>query len=58
MEDYKKMYYRLFSRVSDIIEELQNAQRETEEMFLRQSEERTPLKLYPDKQDKAGENAP
>ena len=34
MENYKEMYLKLFSAVSDAIELLQAAQREVEEMFV------------------------
>ncbi len=32
MDDYKKMYYTLFNKLTDIIYELQIVQRKTEEM--------------------------
>ena len=38
MENYKKMYYTLFNNVSNIIEELQKAQMQTEEMYMSQQE--------------------
>jgi len=34
MPDYKKMYFRLFNKVSDAIELLQQAQLEGEEAFI------------------------
>lgn len=34
MADYQKMYVRLFNRVTDAIEELQQAQRDTEQLYL------------------------
>ncbi len=34
MSNYKKMYYRLFNRISDVIDELKEIQQETEEMFI------------------------
>lgn len=34
MPDYQKLYTTLFNRVSDIIEELQKAQQEAEEMYI------------------------
>lgn len=34
MNIYKEMYYKLFNRVTDAIEELKAAQLEAEEMFL------------------------
>ena len=32
MDDYKRMYYTLFNKLTDIIYELQMVQRQTEEM--------------------------
>ena len=37
MPDYKEMYFELFGKVSDIIEELQNIQKEMEEKYLSDS---------------------
>ena len=34
MDDYKQMYCTLFNRVSDIIAELQQAQRQAEELYI------------------------
>lgn len=34
MADYKKMYHSLFNAVSDAVELLQKAQRDTEEMYI------------------------
>ena len=34
MDCYQKMYYKLFNTMTDVIKELQDAQKETEEMFL------------------------
>ena len=34
MPDYKKMYHRLFNVQTDVIETLQQAHRETEEMYI------------------------
>ncbi len=39
MPDYKKMYTTLFNSVTDAIEILQQAQNETEEIFVNSSEE-------------------
>lgn len=39
MDCYREMYCRLFHKVTDIIEELQVIQMETEEMFLTQEPE-------------------
>ena len=33
MDCYREMYYQLFNKVTDVIEELQKVQQETEEMF-------------------------
>lgn len=38
MADYKKMYETLFNRVTDIIEELKEIQRTTEEMYIQGGE--------------------
>lgn len=38
MPDYQKLYTTLFNRVSDIIEELQKAQIEAEEMYISEEE--------------------
>ncbi|MGI5985560.1 MAG: hypothetical protein ACOX7O_06865 [Oscillospiraceae bacterium] len=34
MPDYKKMYYVLFNKITDVIGELQVAQQRTEEMYI------------------------
>ncbi len=44
MPDYKKMYTNLFNKVTDIIEELQKAQKETEELYI-QSYDTEPVEL-------------
>lgn len=36
MEDYSKMYYRLYNKITDVIKELQNLQQEAEEMYISQ----------------------
>ena len=36
LEDYKKMYYSLFNKITDVINELQNIQQQTEEIFMTQ----------------------
>ena len=38
MPDYKKLYFELFNKVSDIIEELKKVQIEAEEMFLEEDD--------------------
>ncbi len=37
--DYKEMYYKLFCKLCNIAEEIQNVQQEVEEMYLAQQEE-------------------
>lgn len=34
MEDYKDLYYLLFNRITDIIEEMKSIQQLSEEMFI------------------------
>lgn len=50
MADYQKMYLKLFNKVTDVIEELQQVQRETEELYI-QGEETELTVLKPDKND-------
>jgi len=38
MPDYQKMYFALFNTVTDVIHELQEAQRKTEQMFIDSSD--------------------
>lgn len=38
MSNYKKMYYKLFNRVSDVIDELKEIQKETEKMYIESNE--------------------
>ena len=38
MSDYQKMYMILFNRITDIIEELKEIQKEAEEIFIRDSD--------------------
>lgn len=38
MPDYKEMYFKLFNKVTDVIGELQQIQRETEELYISSSE--------------------
>lgn len=33
MPNYKKMYYKLFNKITNVIDELQEIQRETQEMY-------------------------
>ena len=34
MADYKKMYFELFNKITDVIEDLQEIQQKTEEMYM------------------------
>lgn len=34
MPDYQELYYKLFNRITDIIEELKEIQEEAEEMYI------------------------
>ena len=34
MADYKKMHFSLFNKITDVIEELQEIQQKTEEIFI------------------------
>ena len=38
MADYQKMYYELFNKVTDIIDNLKQIQREAEETFITSNE--------------------
>lgn len=38
MPDYKTMYYKLFNAITDATQILQDAQRETEEMYIESGE--------------------
>ncbi|MDR0906159.1 MAG: hypothetical protein LBN00_08325 [Oscillospiraceae bacterium] len=44
MPDFERMYYRLFNRVTDAIEQLQEAQKEAENYFIENSD-RPPLQI-------------
>ena len=39
MPDYKKLYYELFNKVTDVIEELKQIQCQMEEMYISDTEE-------------------
>ncbi len=39
MEIYKKLYFKLFCAISDVIETLENLQRECEEIYINSSDE-------------------
>lgn len=53
MADYQKMYVRLFNKVTDVIEELQQAQRDTEQLYL-ESSGCEPLVLNPEEEKRTG----
>ena len=36
MADYKKMYYHLFNKITDMIDDLQEVQKQAEELYLEQ----------------------
>ncbi|MBR2453178.1 MAG: hypothetical protein IKB32_03935 [Clostridia bacterium] len=42
MPDYKKLYHKLFSDITDTIENLQKAQQDAEEMYLDMCDEEFP----------------
>ncbi|SHN50544.1 hypothetical protein [Desulfitobacterium chlororespirans] len=47
MTNYSEMYHILFNKITDIIEELQDVQRQTEEMYLQcQKHETIALQVY------------
>ena len=52
MPDYQKMYFTLFNKISDTIEELRQAQAETEEQYLDGTEANLHL-LQPEKESSA-----
>ena len=39
MNEYKEMYYKLFNEVSKVIEQLQEIQQKTEEMYMNANNE-------------------
>ena len=39
MPNYKEMYFELFNKLTDVIEELKEIQKETEEKYINDSEE-------------------
>lgn len=45
MPDYKTMYAKLFNKITDVVEELQEIQREVEEMYI-ESGEREMLRTH------------
>lgn len=54
MPDYQKMYVGLFNKVTDMIEELQQAQRDAEQLYL-DSADREPAVLKTEDGKRAGE---
>ncbi|MCI1965260.1 MAG: hypothetical protein LKJ17_03910 [Oscillospiraceae bacterium] len=52
MADYQTMYIRLFNRVTDVIEELQQVQKDTEQLYLESARE--PLMLNTENKKQAG----
>lgn len=38
MPDYQKMYIKLFNKVTDVIAELQQIQKETEQMYIKNAD--------------------
>lgn len=44
MADYQKMYVRLFNKVTDVIEALQQVQKDTEQLYVESGA--APLALY------------
>ena len=41
MEDYKKMYYELFNKITDTIETLKKIQQEAEEIYISSNDDVT-----------------
>ena len=41
MEDYKKMYYELFNKITDTIENLKKIQQDSEETFITSNDDVT-----------------
>ena len=49
MPNYKKMYPELFNTVTDIIEQLQDVQKKTEQMYIEaEKDEKTVIKINKD----------
>ena len=51
MADYKTMYYKLFNAITDAVEILQNAQAETEEMYINTPENKPIILKTIEKED-------
>lgn len=54
MPNYKEMYGKLFNKVTDVIEELRQVQRETEELYLRSEETKLSV-VKPEKDEQMAE---
>lgn len=54
MADYKKMYYLLFRKITEIIEELQEVQQQAEALYI--TEKEPAMKLYPTENKKQHAN--
>ena len=50
MADYKEMYLQLYNKITDVIEELQQIQRQTEELYIQTGQPK--LMLMKAEQDK------
>lgn len=50
MNDHTKMYYLLFDKITDIIEELQEVQKQAEELYIQQKGTAKKISIF--KQDK------
>ena len=51
MSYYKKMYCKMFNKITDIIEELKKLQLETEEIYIETDDDETEDKAKDDKQE-------
>ncbi len=51
MPDYKKMYHTLFNKITDIVNELQAVQRQTEEMYISGEEQIIELSIAENKKE-------
>lgn len=51
MSDYKKMYYILFNKITDIVDELQAVQRQTEEIYISGEEQIIELSIVENKKE-------
>lgn len=45
MDDFKEMYHRLFNTMTDVINELQTVQKETEELYISQESTQPVLQI-------------